>query len=67
MIILTNASSEHLDKPVAIKEDLIVSVFKSTVKVEGEDDREVTFVFAPPHGTWEVKESVEEVVKLING
>jgi len=27
---------------------------------------QVTFVFVPPHGTWEVLESFEEVMALIN-
>jgi hypothetical protein len=26
---------------------------------------EVTYIHCPPHGTWEVQESVEEVVALI--
>jgi hypothetical protein len=26
----------------------------------------ITYVFCPPHGTWEVEESLDEVVKTLN-
>jgi hypothetical protein len=29
------------------------------------ETKEVTFVFVPPHGTWEVEETHEDIVKLL--
>jgi len=64
-IQLTNASEEHSGKAVAIRKDLIISVFRNVVVREDESVEEVTYVFAPPHGTWEVQESFDEVMALL--
>jgi hypothetical protein len=68
-IILTNAAEAFKGQRVAINSDIIISVYNTenvTKKNDGIIER-VTYVFCPPHGTWEVEESMEEVVKLING
>jgi hypothetical protein len=68
-IILTNAAEAFKGQRVAINSDIIVSVYNTenvTKKNDGIIER-VTYVFCPPHGTWEVEESMEEVVNLING
>jgi len=68
-IILTNAAESFKGQRVAINSDIIVSVYNTenvTKKNDGIIER-VTYVFCPPHGTWEVEESMEEVVNLING
>ena len=46
---------------------MIVSMMSATVvRDEATQSSEViTYVFVPPHGTWEVKESVEEILQLI--
>jgi hypothetical protein len=65
-INLTNASPDHRGKPVAIRKDLIVSVFGNAVPREDGSIEEVTLVFVPPHGSWEVKESYSEVLAKLN-
>ena len=64
-ISLTNASPIHKGRPVAIRKDLIISVFRNIAVREDDTVEEVTLVFAPPHGTWEVEETYEEVMALL--
>jgi hypothetical protein len=64
-IVLTNASPAYLGKKIAIKKDLIVTINRSqAIREDGTID-EVTFLFVPPHGTWEVSETLEEVLELM--
>jgi len=62
---LTNASPAHKGKQVAIRKDLIISVYRNIAIREDESIEEVTYVFAPPHGTWEVEESFETVMSRL--
>jgi hypothetical protein len=64
LIKLTNATPIHKGRPILINTDMIVSIFSDNV-TRGESEESVTFVHMPPHGTWEVVESVEEIFKLI--
>ena len=70
-ITLTNASLAHKGKPVSINSNCIVTI--NTGEVERQLDEQttvtenVTFIFCPPHGTWEVSESLEEVTNKLNG
>ena len=64
-VTLTNASPGHMGKPIAIRRDLIVTVYPGTVLREDGSSDEVTYVFCPPHGTWEVVESFEDVLDTI--
>jgi hypothetical protein len=64
-IKLTNASPAHKGKQVAIRKDLIISVYRNIAIREDESIEEVTYVFAPPHGTWEVEESFETVMSRL--
>ena len=66
-ITLTNAVPDHRGNPVAIRSDLIVTVHTSTVVREDDVVETVTYVYVPPHGTWEVTESMEEVLALMGG
>lgn len=66
-ITLTNATTEHKGKPIAIKKDLIVSVYSTVTTLEDGKKKTSNFVYAPPHGTWEVKEKVEDIVEQLNG
>jgi hypothetical protein len=65
-ISLTNASPAHKGRPVAIRKDLIVSVFRNTVVREDDTVDDVTLVFVPPHGSWEVQESYAEILEKLN-
>jgi hypothetical protein len=70
-ITLTNASPAHAGKKITINKTHIVSVWRGdaarAVDEEGAvtEREEVTFVFVPPHGTWEVAESHEAVIDLL--
>jgi hypothetical protein len=64
---LTNMSVQHRGKAIVLNTSMIVSMMSATVvRDEATQSSEViTYVFVPPHGTWEVKESVEEILALI--
>ena len=74
-IKLTNASSPFQGNPLIIKKDIVVTVFEAEVEQPGtpSDDNvvklpykeKVTTVFCGPVGVWYVKETVEEVYKLL--
>lgn len=67
LISLTNANPLHRGNPVAIRKDLIVTVYAATqVRDEDGSVEQVTYVFVPPHGTWEVEEPYESVLALLN-
>lgn len=71
-ITLTNASPPLKGLPVIINSDTIVSIWRAeAVRQLDEDNKpviteEVTFLFMPPHGTWEVEELPEDIAKLLN-
>ena len=44
----------------------IVSVVRGVATREDNVLENVTYVFIPPHGTWEVKESLDEIMELVN-
>ena len=67
LLLLTNASPEHIGNPIAINTDQILSVYRAVGVQEDGTVQEVTNVFCPPHGVWNVLETPEEVVKLFNG
>lgn len=68
-IKLTNASPNYANKPIILKKELIVSVYEGTVAEEVDGvvtEKPVTCVYGPPHGEWQVMESIDQVFKLIN-
>jgi len=67
-ISLTNASEAHKGNKIAINIDLISTVFNTPnlAKKENGIIENITYVFCPPHGTWEVQESVDDVVAQLN-
>ena len=64
-ITLTNANPAFKGKPIAIKKDLIVTVHSALVEREKDLFENVTFIFVPPHGTWEVSETYEDVIDML--
>jgi len=70
-ITLTNANPAFKGRQVVLNSSNIVSIHRSTVtrppEEEGGDTvvEDITFVHCPPHGTWEVAETPEEIVKLL--
>lgn len=67
LIKLTNSSPSHKNRPVILNSDFIVSIHRNITTREDGSIEEVTFIHIPPHGTWEVAETVEEVLALISG
>jgi hypothetical protein len=66
IIKLTNATPEHKGKSLGINTEHIVTAFRDAITREDGTVEEVTFLFCPPHGTWEVKETIDEIAKLNN-
>lgn len=68
LLLLTNASASHKGNKVVINTDLIVSIFNTENVAKKEDGiiENVTYVFCPPHGTWEVEESMEYIIEQTN-
>jgi hypothetical protein len=71
-ITLTNANPLNKGKKITLNSTLIVSMWRGevarSVSEDGEitDREEVTLIYIPPHGTWEVEETHEEVLALLN-
>jgi hypothetical protein len=68
-IILTNASEAFKGQKVSINSEVIVSMFNTESLGKKNDGviEKITYIFCPPHGTWEVEESMEEITNIING
>jgi hypothetical protein len=67
IIQLTNASDGFRNKPILINTEMVLSVYQSTRMHDDNTFEELTYVFCPPHGSWEVFETPEEIMKLIKG
>jgi prephenate dehydratase len=67
LIKLTNANPAHKNRDIVINADAIVSIHRNITTREDGSIEEVTFVHCPPHGTWEVTQTIEEVLSLISG
>jgi len=66
-ISLTNSAADNKGLPICFKKDSILSVRRGLIKREGEEVSEVvTLIYIPPYGTWEVSETYEEVLELMN-
>lgn len=63
-LVLTNAADGHEGNKVAIKKDLVLVVHNSNEEKDGVITNK-TYVFCPPHGTWEVSESFKEVIEQL--
>jgi len=65
-ISLTNSAPAHRGNRIAISKELIVTVHNAIATRDDGLTELVTYVFCPPHGTWEVSETYEQVVELLN-
>jgi hypothetical protein len=65
-IKVTNANPLHKGKALLLKADLILTVYEGTATREDDSTEEVTFVFSPDHGTWEVEDSADSVLQQLN-
>jgi hypothetical protein len=69
-IKVSNAAKDLLYRPLYIRADVILTVYEGvSVRNEGTYDEykeDVTFIFSPTHGTWEVLDSAEDVYKQLS-
>ena len=66
-ITLTNATESHRGNKIAINSDLIATIHSRFVTRDDGTIENITYIFCPPHGTWEVQEYIEDVVEMLNG
>lgn len=66
LIKLTNSNQVQGGEALLINADCIVSVVRGVATREDNVLENVTYVFIPPHGTWEVRESLDEIMELAN-
>lgn len=62
---LTNANPQYRDMPLAIRRDLVITVHANLTARDNGTVEMVTYIFAPPHGSWEVLETYEEVMNQL--
>lgn len=65
-ITLTNSSENHRGDKISINRDLIATVHSKFVTTDNGVIENKTYIFCPPHGTWEVSEPLEDVVRILN-
>ncbi len=63
LIKLTNAAKGRIGDGLILNSDLIVSFFEHT----NEDGEKVTAAFGVGGNSWEVKETLDEVMEKLNG
>lgn len=62
-LTLTNAAPNFKNEKIVINSNVITSFMRHTiVRNEGDPEETVTMIFCPPHGTWEVQETMEEIL-----
>jgi uncharacterized protein YlzI (FlbEa/FlbD family) len=61
LIKLTNAHKGRIGEGLILNTELIMSFFEHTT----EDDRKVTVAFGMNGNTWEVQESIEEIMSKV--
>jgi hypothetical protein len=65
---LTNAAPDYKGMPLAVRSDIVLSVFQTTLNRGTEDapsQESVTVVYSP-QASWEVEETVDQVVEQLN-
>jgi hypothetical protein len=67
LISLTNANETHRGNALLLNTDMMLSVYRNTKISEDNIVEDITYIFMPPHGTWEVAETPEQIASLING
>ena len=65
-ISLTNVNPAHRVMRIAIKKSLVMTVHNALITREDGLTEHVTYVFCPPHGTWEVGEPYQAVLDQLN-
>ena len=64
IVKLTNANGRQNGDELLINLKYVISVNRSSVTRENGEIEMVTYLFAPPHGTWEVVETPDEIYQM---
>jgi hypothetical protein len=64
-IKLTNAHPSYRDQEIMLNTQMIVSIYRAEITRDSGLAETVTFVHCPPHGTWEVAETLAEVSECL--
>jgi len=62
MIRLTNATQGRIGEGLILNTEAMMSFFENTV-----DDVKVTVAFGMNGNSWEVQETIDEIMEMING
>lgn len=65
-ITLTNSAEAHRGNKISINTDIIITVHAHVATNADGSLEYKTMLYCPPHGTWEVSESLEDVVEQLN-
>jgi hypothetical protein len=61
LIKLTNANPQLDGELVVLNSEHIITMFEETILKGTAAEHRITNVYIPPHGTWQVKESLEDI------
>jgi len=64
-IKVTNANGRQDGETLLIDIDHVVSISRGEAAREDGTTARVTYLFLPPHGTWEVSETPDEIYEMI--
>jgi len=62
LIRLTNATKGHIGESLILNAEAMMSFFENTV-----DDVKITVAFGMNGNSWEVQETIDEIMEMING
>jgi hypothetical protein len=65
-ITLTNTADAFRGNKITINTDAIISVYTHVHTNEDGSIESKTMLYCPPHGNWEVAESLENVTETLN-
>ena len=64
-LTLTNANETQPGEPITINMDMVVTMNRAAIPQADGALLYKTFIFIPPHGTWEVTESLETIRDML--
>ncbi len=65
-ITLTNSAEAHRGNKISINTDVIITVHAHVATNTDGSLEYKTMLYCPPHGTWEVSESLDNVIEKLN-
>ena len=64
-ITLTNTNPDIRGQKISINANSIVTIREGVAQRPDQSNEYVTYIYCPPHGTWEVEESHTDIIKMI--